>query len=39
MVVWRKFQPAADGLMAMILVLEMMALSGQSMTVIAESLR
>ncbi|MBO5689320.1 MAG: hypothetical protein J6S73_05270 [Lentisphaeria bacterium] len=39
MVVWRKFQPAADGLMAMVLILEMMALSGQSMTVIAESLR
>ena len=39
MVVWRKFQPAADGLMAMTLILEMMALSGQSMKVIAESLR
>ena len=39
MVVWRKFQPAADGLMAMVLILEMMALSGQSMKVIAESLR
>ncbi|MBR2643548.1 MAG: hypothetical protein IKD46_10550 [Lentisphaeria bacterium] len=39
MVIWRKFQPAADGLMAMTLILEMMALSGQSMKVIAESLR
>lgn len=38
MVIWRKFQPAADGLMAMVLILEMMALSGQSMNIIAESL-
>ena len=38
-VIWKKFQQAPDGFLAMVLVLEMLSLSGQSLREIAESLR
>ena len=39
MIVWRKFQPAPDGILVLALTLEMLALSGQQLADIAASLR
>ncbi len=39
MVIWRRFQPGADGILVMVLILEMLALSGQHLKEIAASMR
>jgi len=39
LIVWRKFQPAPDGILVLALTLEMLALSGQRLADIAASLR